>query len=237
MVTDTFRGNMQQQPHERFSSGSDRASAQAATRQQSVRNADVFTQRYPVSGPLQTSSADLDHRTAMFSAPSWNVRNAVSEYPYDHRGAMTMMTVTVQKYQDVTETRTVLAQNSFDTMYLLMLQPPIIQRYVNAEADPSRSDEIFSGVSNLIESARQNMSDRINNGEELSYNTLVGIPKHVDGRGQCFLHSRRILHGINDCPVVQRQRLLNQLIASPTLYLGLETAQQVMLKEQGIDVT
>ena len=119
-----------------------------------------------------------------------------------------------------------LAQNSFDTMYLWMLQ-----RYVNAEVDPSLSDEIFSDVSNLIESGRHNMSDRINNGEELSYNTLVGITKHVDGRGQCFLHSRRILHGINDCPVVQRQKLLHQLIASPTLYLGLETAQQVMLKD------
>ena len=119
IVTDTFQGNLQHQPHERFSSGSDRASAQAATRQQSVKNTDVFTQRYPVSGPLQTSSADLHHRTAMFSAPSWNVRNAVSAYPYDHSGAMT---VTVQKYPDVTETRTVLAQNSFDTMDLWMLQ-------------------------------------------------------------------------------------------------------------------
>ena len=122
----------------------------------------------------------------MFSAPSWNVRNAVSEYPYDHRGAMT---VTVQKYQDVSETRTVLAQNSFETMSLWMLQ-----RYVTAEVDPSLSDKIFSDVSNLIESARQNMSDRITDGEELTYNTLVGINKHVDGRGQCFLHSRRILH-------------------------------------------
>ena len=37
IVTDTFQGNLQQQPHERFSSGSDRASAQAATRQQLVR--------------------------------------------------------------------------------------------------------------------------------------------------------------------------------------------------------
>ena len=126
----------------------------------------------------------------------------------------------------------VLAQIFFDTMYLWM-----VQRYVNAEVDPSLSDEIFSDASNLIESARQNMSDRISNGEALTYNTLVGITKHVGGLGQCFLHSRRILHGINDCPVVQRQKLLNQLIASPTLYLGLETAQQVMLKEQGIDVT
>ena len=142
------------------------------------------------------------------------------------------MTVTVQNHPAVPETRTVLAQNSFDTMDLWMLQ-----RYVTAEVDSSLSDEIFSDVSNLIESARQNMSDRIINGEELTYNTLVGITKHVDGRGQCFLHSRRILHDINDCPVVQRQKLLNQLIASPTLYLGLETAQQVMLKEQGIDVT
>ena len=49
--------------------------------------------------------------------------------------------------------------------------------------------------------------------------------------------SRRILHGINDCLVVQRQKRLNQLIASPTMYLGLETAQQVMLNEQGIDAT
>ena len=109
----------------------------------------------------------------------------------------------------------------------------MIQRYVNAEVDQSLSDEIFSDVSNLIESARQNMSDRISNGEELTYNTLVGITKHVDGRGQCFLHNRRILHGINVCPVVQRQKLLNQLIASPTMYLGLETAQQAMLKRTG----
>ena len=110
------------------------------------------------------------------------VRNAVSEDPYDHRGAMT---VTVQNHPAVPETRTVLAQNSFDTMYLWMLQ-----RYVAAEVDPSLSEEIFSDVSNLIESARQNMSDRITDGEELTYNTLVGINKHVDGRGQCFLHCR-----------------------------------------------
>ena len=51
-----------------------------------------------------------------------------------------------------------------------------------------------------------------------------------------LLHSRLILHGINECPVLQRQKLLNQLIASPTMYLGYETAQQEMLKEQGIDV-
>ena len=57
----------------------------------------------------------------------------------------------------------------------------MLQRYVNAEVDPSLSDEIFSDVSNLIESARQNMSDRISDGEELTYNTLVGITKHVDG--------------------------------------------------------
>ena len=59
----------------------------------------------------------------------------------------------------------------------------------------------------------------------------------LSNRGQCFFHSRRILHGINECPVVHRQKLLNQLIASPTMYPGLETAQQGMLKEQGIDVT
>ena len=52
-----------------------------------------------------------------------------------------------------------------------------------------------------------------------------------------LLHSRLILHGINECPVLQRQKLLNQLIASPTMYLGYETAQQEMLKEQGIDVS
>ena len=198
---------MQQQTHERFSSGSDRASAQAATRQQPVKNTDVFTQRYPVSGPLQTSSAELDHRPAMFRSN-------------DHRVAMT---VSVLKQQDVSETRTELARNSFENMPLWMLQ-----RYVTAEVDPSLSDEIFSDISNLIESARQNMSDRISNGEELTYNTLVGITKHVDGRGptrgQWFLHSRRILHGIHDCPVVQRQKLLNQLISSPTMYIGLETA-------------
>ena len=42
IVSDTFQGNLQQ-PHERFSSGSDSTSAQAATRQQSVRNTGVFT--------------------------------------------------------------------------------------------------------------------------------------------------------------------------------------------------
>ena len=81
------------------------------------------------------------------------------------------------------------------------------------------------------------MSERITVGEELTYEPLVGINKHVDGRGQYFLHSRRILHGTNECPVLQSQKLLHQLIASPTVYLGLETAQQVMLKEQGIDVS
>ena len=75
----------------------------------------------------------------------------------------------------------------------------MLQRYVTAEVD------IFSDVSNLIESARQNMSERISDGEELTYNT-VGINKHLDGRGQCFLHSRRILHGITDCPIVQWQK-------------------------------
>ena len=98
-----------------FSSGSDRASAQTATRQQSVRNTDVFTQRYPISGPLQTYSADLDHSTAMFSAPSWNVRNAVPEDPYDHCGDMT---VTVQKHPDVSETRAAIALYSFETVSL-----------------------------------------------------------------------------------------------------------------------
>ena len=44
IVTDAFQGNMQQQTHEHFSSGSDRASAQAATRQLPVKNTDVFTQ-------------------------------------------------------------------------------------------------------------------------------------------------------------------------------------------------
>ena len=71
IVTDTFQGNMQQQTQ--FSSGSDRVSAQAATRQKPVKNTDEFTQRYPVSGPLQTSSADQDHRPAMFSAPHWKL--------------------------------------------------------------------------------------------------------------------------------------------------------------------
>ena len=102
----------------------------------------------------------------MFSAPSWNEHNAVSEDPYAHRGAMTM---TVQNHPDVTETRTLLARNSFDTMDLWMLQ-----RYVNAEVDPSLSDEIFSDVSNLIESARQNMSDRISNGEEFNIQHSCG---------------------------------------------------------------
>ena len=106
----------------------------------------------------------------------------------------------------------------------------------SAEVDPSLFGEIFSDVSNLIESARHNMSERISDGEELTYKPFVGINKHVDGRGQCFLHSRRILHGIIECLVLQHQKLLNRLVDSPTLYLGLETAQQVMLKEQGIDV-
>ena len=37
LVTDTFRGNTQHQTHERFYSGSDLVSAQAATRQQPVK--------------------------------------------------------------------------------------------------------------------------------------------------------------------------------------------------------
>ena len=140
IVADTFQGNMQQQTHERFSSGSDRASAQAATRQQPVKNTNVFTQKYPVSGPLQTSLADLDHCTAMFSALCWNVRNAVSEDSYDHRVAMT---VSVLKQQDVPETRIVIARNSFATMPLWMLQ-----HYVTAEVDPSLSgDYVFSDIS------------------------------------------------------------------------------------------
>ena len=60
IVADTFEGNMQQQIHERFSLGSDRAFAQAAAIQQQVKNTDIFTQQYPVSGPLQTSSVDLE---------------------------------------------------------------------------------------------------------------------------------------------------------------------------------
>jgi hypothetical protein len=74
-------------------------------------------------------------------------------------------------------------------------------------------------------------------GEELLHTPLVGINRHVDGRGQCFLNSRRILLGVNECPELQRQKPLNQLIASPKMYLGLETAQQVMLNEQGIDIS
>ena len=78
----------------------------------------------------------------------WNVRNAVSEDPYDHRGAMT---VTVQKHPDVPETRAAIALYSFETMSLWMLQ-----RYVTAKVDPSLSGEIFSDVSTL-----SNLHDKI----------------------------------------------------------------------------
>ena len=117
------------------------------------------------------------------------------------------------------------------------ISPKPMQGYFTAEVDRSLSgDSVFSDVSSLIDSLRNNMSKRITDGEELTRKPHVGINKHVNGRGQYFLHSRRILHGINECPVLQRQKLLNQLIDSPTMYLGLETAQQVMLKELGIDV-
>ena len=53
----------------------------------------------------------------MFSAPCWNVRNAVSGDSYDHRVAMT---VSVLKQRDVPDNRTVLAQNIFETMPLWM---------------------------------------------------------------------------------------------------------------------
>ena len=152
------------------------------------------------------------------------VRSAVSEDSFDHR---TAMTVSVQKPLDATETRTELAQNSFETMPLWMLQ-----RYVTAEVYPSLSECAFSDVSELIDSARNPMSERMLDREELLHTPPVGIKRHVDGRGRCFLHSRRILLGVNECPELQRQKLLNQLIDSPKMYLGLETAQQVMLNEQ-----
>ena len=109
----------------------------------------------------------------------------------------------------------------------------MLQRYVTAQAevDPALSECAYSDVSELINSARNTMSERMLEGEELLHTPLVGINRHVDGRGQCFLHSRRILLGVNERPELQRQKLLNQLIASPKMYLGLETAQQVMLKE------
>ena len=71
IFADTFQGNMQQQTHERFSLGSDCASAQAATRRQTAKNTDVFMQQYPVSGPLQTSSTDLDHRPRIAIQGQW----------------------------------------------------------------------------------------------------------------------------------------------------------------------
>ena len=81
------------------------------------------------------------------------------------------------------------------------------------------------------------MTQRIEDGEVLSYDVIKGVVEHVDGQGQCFIDARNILNGVTECAKVSRNVLINDVIGNRQQYFGWEKGSTMLKTEYDFDVS
>jgi hypothetical protein len=85
------------------------------------------------------------------------------------------------------------------------LPPWMLQRYALADVSAdANADPIL--LKSIVESAKEIMTIRIEEGEELKHDILTGVLGgklgHVNGMGQCFIDTRNTLNEVVENPKV-----------------------------------
>jgi hypothetical protein len=96
-----------------------------------------------------------------------------------------------------------------------------------ANIDPSAETTSL----HLIEtkkSAKEIVEARVIAGEELMHPAITGVFGHVAGLGQYFIDTRNVLNGVNECPKVTRNKMINDLLSSRHEMIGWETAEDLL---------
>jgi hypothetical protein len=75
---------------------------------------------------------------------------------------------------------------------------------------------------------------RVCAGEELMHPTITGVFGHVAGLGQCFIDTRNILNGVDECPKVTRNKMINDLISHRHEMIGWEKAEDLLKFEYDV---
>ena len=176
-------GNTAQSP-DRYH-GSDSSSANTAVRVQSSRGAALLTQslgNYLTLSPYsQGEGQQRGGQNAVVTQGSHFAMTAVS------------VNATAQVVNSPKPT-----MESFEQLPTWMLQ-----RFSMANVDPS----VENSSSHLIETkkgAKNIVEERVLAGEELMHPTITGVFGHVAGQGQCFIDTRNLLNGVDECPKVTR---------------------------------
>ena len=97
----------------------------------------------------------------------------------------------------------------------------MLQRYATADVNADvNADPML--LNSIVESAKEIMTLRIEEGEELNHDILTGVLGHVNGMGQCFIDTRNTLNEVAENPKVTRNKIINALLKNPSQMLGLQ---------------
>ena len=112
----------------------------------------------------------------------------------------------------------------------------ILQRFSMANVDPS----VENSSSHLIETkkgAKHIVEERVLAGEELMHPTITGVFGHVAGQGQCFIDTRNLLNGVDECPKITRNKIINDLVSNRHEMIGWETAENLLKFEYNVNLS
>jgi hypothetical protein len=123
------------------------------------------------------------------------------------------------------------ANETFKDLSLWMLQ-----RYATADVNDDVNADLMLPKS-IVESAKEIMTLRIEEGEELKHDILTGVLGQVNGMCQCFIDTRNTLNEVAENPKVTRNKIINALVKNPSQRLGLKSASVLSKQEYGFDKT
>ena len=211
-------GNSAQQS-DRYS-GSDLSSANTAVRVQQSRGAALLMQNmgnYLSPSPYSQSEGQQRGNQDTFVNHGAHFANA-------------MTAISVNQIEQAS-TPVELAMESFEQMPTW-----ILQRFSMADIDPSHVNT-SSSLSVIKQVATDIVETRVLAGEELTHQVIKGVVGHVSGLGQCFIDTRNVLNGVDECPKVTRNKMINDLLANQVEIVGWETAQHLLTSEYNVDLS
>ena len=112
----------------------------------------------------------------------------------------------------------------------------ILQRFGMADIDPS-TETTSSHLSETKKSALEIVEARVCAGEELMHPTITGAFGHVAGQGQCFIDTRNLLNGVDECPKITRNKIINDLVTNRHEMIGWETAEKLLKFEYNVNLS
>ncbi len=133
-----------------------------------------------------------------------------------------------------TSTHSAAAREELTSTAFLQFPLWIQQRY--ACAQPDDSSPLKEELQSVVKLANQTFLERLELGESLSTEDVTGVLGHVNGDGQCLMHTLRIAANSREHARVLRTQFLTTVQQQPDSLLGLSTAADELRNQYGLNL-